>query len=417
MSLGAGPRTADLPQVATDQIILAAQHCQTSLGRPEGGGPPAATAKTQIGGPVATDTLWPLGEHTPGKHLVLAGYLKAWYPILGMTHDRIVFIDGFAGPGEYAAGEPGSPVIALRTLKAHAAKARFSAEIKFLFVEHRDDRVRHLERLIESEKAGLPANCSAAVVQGKFDATMRALLDDLDAQAARLAPCFLMVDPFGVSGTPMEIIQRVMRHPKSEVYVSFMYEPIDRWKATPEFEPHLDALFGSPDWRQGLDIVEPEKKKTFFFNLYRSQLKQSGAKYVLHFELYRGNHLIYAIFFGTKHLLGCDRMKQAIWKVAPSGDYAFRGSRAQQLGFDLTADHAAAFANELRGALDDGEWHSVEEATEFSQSDLTDYHSGHTKKALAHLEKGGALEVDGSTRKRARSFPDGTRFRIVPLPR
>ena len=82
-------------------------------------------------------TLWPLGEHTPGKHLVLQGYLKAWYPILGMTQDRIVFIDGFAGPGEYEGGEPGSPIIALRTLKQHAAKMRFSAEVRFLFVEDR----------------------------------------------------------------------------------------------------------------------------------------------------------------------------------------------------------------------------------------------------------------------------------------
>src|SRR6266480_4373366 len=75
-------------------------------------------------------TLWPLGEHTPGKHLVLRNYLNAWLPILGMTHDRIVFIDGFAGPGEYAGGEPGSPIIALRALKEHVAKTRFSAEVK-----------------------------------------------------------------------------------------------------------------------------------------------------------------------------------------------------------------------------------------------------------------------------------------------
>src|SRR5207248_1377177 len=80
-------------------------------------------------------TLWPLGEHTPGKHLVLRNYLNAWLPILGMTQDRIVFIDGFAGPGEYSGGEPGSPIIALRALKEHVAKGKFTAEVKFVFVE------------------------------------------------------------------------------------------------------------------------------------------------------------------------------------------------------------------------------------------------------------------------------------------
>jgi three-Cys-motif partner protein len=324
-------------------------------------------------------TLWPLGEHTPGKHLVLQGYLKAWYPILGMTQDRIVFIDGFAGPGEYEAGEPGSPIIALRTLKDHAAKARFSAEVKFLFVEDREDRVRHLEQLVEPEKAGLPPTCSAAVIHGKFDATMTTLLDEIEGQMKRLAPCFLMVDPFGVSDTPMSIIQRVMRHPKREVYISFMYESINRFKTTPEFEPHLDALFGCPDWRRGVEIAEDEEKKNFFFSLYRSQLKQAGAEYVLHFELYRGNRLVYAIFFGTKHLLGCDRMKQAIWKVAPFGEYVFRGTRTPQLGLELVADNPANVAAELAKAFAGGEWLSVAEAQDFVQSDLTDYHSSHLK--------------------------------------
>lgn len=50
-------------------------------------------------------TLWPREPHTEGKHLVLKEYLNAWFPILGGTQGRIVFIDGFAGPGEYAGGE------------------------------------------------------------------------------------------------------------------------------------------------------------------------------------------------------------------------------------------------------------------------------------------------------------------------
>jgi len=39
--------------------------------------------------------------------------------------------------------------------------------------------------------------------------------------------------------------------------------------------------------------------------------------------------------FGTHHHTGCDRMKQAIWKVAPFGDFAFRASRSGQLPLHL----------------------------------------------------------------------------------
>jgi hypothetical protein len=36
-------------------------------------------------------------------------YLDAWLPILSSVNSRILFIDGFAGPGEYAGSEEGSP--------------------------------------------------------------------------------------------------------------------------------------------------------------------------------------------------------------------------------------------------------------------------------------------------------------------
>lgn len=68
------------------------------------------------------ETLWERDEHTEGKHLVLEHYLKAWFPILGMgrMNRRILFVDGFAGPGKYKGGEPGSPLVAMRVLADHS---------------------------------------------------------------------------------------------------------------------------------------------------------------------------------------------------------------------------------------------------------------------------------------------------------
>ena len=57
-----------------------------------------------------------------------------------------------------------------------------------------------------------------------------------------------MIDPFGVWGTPM-IIKRLLQYPRCEIYFSLMYEYLNRFKGTPEFEPHLDELFGCRDWR------------------------------------------------------------------------------------------------------------------------------------------------------------------------
>lgn len=60
-----------------------------------------------------SENLWKRDDQTQGKHLVLQHYLTGWFPILGRSNDRLLFVDGFAGPGEYADGEQGSPLIAL----------------------------------------------------------------------------------------------------------------------------------------------------------------------------------------------------------------------------------------------------------------------------------------------------------------
>ena len=53
-------------------------------------------------------TTWSLEPHTKGKHLVLQHYMGAWLPILTSWNGRVLFIDAFAGPGEYTGGEAGS---------------------------------------------------------------------------------------------------------------------------------------------------------------------------------------------------------------------------------------------------------------------------------------------------------------------
>jgi len=72
---------------------------------------------------------WPLEAHTAAKHEILRRYLSAWYPKLANSgrNSRLVVLDGFCGPGIYAKGEKGSPIIALETLLDHSAFANWSA--------------------------------------------------------------------------------------------------------------------------------------------------------------------------------------------------------------------------------------------------------------------------------------------------
>ena len=161
-------------------------------------------------------------------------------------NERVLFIDAFAGPGEYSEGEPGSPVIALRALIKHRARNQIRSQVNYMFIEKEEARSKHLEGVLGDLNDQLPPNCNYKVINSTFDDTLTEVLDNIDQQRARMAPAFVMIDPFGVSETPMSTTARILDNPKSEVYISFMYESMNRFKEHPNFERHLDELFGCP---------------------------------------------------------------------------------------------------------------------------------------------------------------------------
>ncbi len=358
--------------------------------------------------------LWLRDEHTEGKHLVLEQYLKAWFPILGMgnTNRRILFVDGFAGPGQYRGGEDGSPVVAMRVLADHSARSRIKAEVVFYFIEQDAARCQHLQQLVKDWKPRLPATASVHVRRGSFDDSMTEVLDDLDEHGRRMAPALVMIDPFGVSGMPMQTIGRILANQKCEVYVSFMWEAMNRFVSQPEFEDPMDELFGSAEWREARQRSGNDRRD-FLHELYRRRLKDVGAKQVVWFHLFAGNRLKYSIFFGTGHKTGLDRMKEAIWKTVPSGDYRFHGGDRGQMSL-LEPDYGP-LQDALKERFKDSGWVSIKKVEEFVRSDATIYYAGQLRShALKPMERDDQLEVNPETRKRRFTYPEGCQINFRP---
>lgn len=353
--------------------------------------------------------LWPLDPHTRGKHEVLGYYLEAWFSILGSKHSRVAFIDGFAGPGRYEGGELGSPLIALGAFKRHLARMpQWKGEGVFLFIEADKERADHLAGEIEALKP--LANCHCKIIHSRFADAMPEALAELPAGR----PAFVMLDPFGVSGVPMSLVARLLQTGKAEIYASFMYEHINRFKSTPEFDGPVTERYGTDRWKAGVDLPSGQKK-AFFFDLYEEQLRSAGATQVVRFDLFREGHLVYALFFASKYWKGADVMKQAIWKVAPLGDFQYHASRSGQMRLlDIAAsERQKVLQDHFRGKG----WVAVEAIEEFIGSDQTDYTTTQLRKmTLEPLEKAGAIEVDPASCKRLTkrlTYPPRTRIRFL----
>jgi three-Cys-motif partner protein len=354
---------------------------------------------------VPRDTIWPIEPHTAAKHQILGAYLDAWFPILGKYNKRIVYVDGFAGPGRYIGGEPGSPVIAMQAALSHRAK--LGGELVFLFIEEHGGRAAHLER--EITELQLPAHFKTKVECGPFAEKLGKALDELDNARSQIAPTFALIDPFGFSGIPYTLIQRLLSKNKCEVLITFMVDAMNRWLTHPDenIRAHIVETFGTDE---AVTIAEGiGDRSTALKDLYHRQLNRA-AMFVRYFEMRdRDGRLVYYLFFASNNALGHLKMKEAMWKVDPLGDFTFSDSTNpdQQLLFSApsTAPLAADLFAKFRGIAQV----PVKRVEAYVQ-DHAAYLRKHMGDALGQLESEGKLKVadrktDGKKR-RARTFPN-----------
>ncbi|MGH9563332.1 MAG: three-Cys-motif partner protein TcmP, partial [Terracidiphilus sp.] len=265
-------------------------------------------------------TVWPLEPHTRAKHEILKRYLQAWMIILSQgKFPEILYVDGFAGPGEYAGGEKGSPIIALDTALGYSAP--LAAKLHFLFVEKDSARAEHLKKQVAQRK--LRSNFNV-IIEGGI--TFEAAFDKLCPQfmrGGRLIPTFAFIDPFGWTGAPYNLVSRILSQRSCEVFVNFMYEEINRFIGHPDQVENFNAFFGSDDWKQCVTEAEPRARNRRLHDLYLRQLHMN-ASYVRSFEMSNDRDVTdYYLFYATNEMLGLKKMKEAMWKADETGEFRF----------------------------------------------------------------------------------------------
>ncbi len=360
-------------------------------------------------------TVWELDPHTRQKHAILHRYLSAWLPIMTSWNGRVVYIDGFAGPGKYKGGEDGSPLIALMAARDHRVKMK--AEIVFTFVEKDKKRYEHLRNVVKKIAHTLPKNFKWECIHGSFSGEMAILMNRLEEQKNRLAPSLVFIDPFGFAHTPFSTIERVMQNQRCEVLITFMYEEINRFLGHRDHEATYDALFGTEKWRDVLPIADPNERRRMIHDIYRDRLTQSaGIQYVRSFEMLNmRNRTDYFLFFGSNQLTGLEKMKQAMWRIDPAGTYQFSDYTDAKRTSNLFPDEPDY---ELLKTMILDEFRTQEvSVTELGNFVVvhTPFLRSHFKRSiLTPMETSKELEVTWAKPARKKgTFPDGTKVRFV----
>jgi three-Cys-motif partner protein len=301
---------------------------------------------------------------------------------------EILYIDGFAGPGEYEAGESGSPIIALDT--ALGFQPPLSAKVHFLFVEERSDRANHLRKQVALRT--LPSNFSVVVEGGITFETAFTNRYVGYVRQRRLLPTFAFIDPFGWTGAPFSLVKQILSHRSCEVFVNFMYEEINRFIGHPDQVANFDSFFGTEEWKQCASASDPRVRNRCLHDLYLRQLHTS-ATYARSFEMSNARDVTdYYLFYATNELLGLKKMKEAMWKADESGEFRFSDATdPNQLVLFEKAPNLlnlrARIVTEFTGKLV-----SVANVEKFVLLE-TAFRESHYKGILKTLEKEGGLMV------------------------
>lgn len=358
--------------------------------------------------------VWAQTGATAAKHLILSRYLDAWFAIMGRSEPRLLVIDGFAGPGTYTGGEPGSPLLMLDSAISMRNSGSVAATVVFVFVEEEERRLNLLRGKVA--RRGPLTGIEVHFVRGAFHEFLGEALERLRSEGKSIAPTFAFIDPFGYAMTELNVTSGILGFRACEVLIYVPLPFVARFVASTS--PPADALnrlFGDERWRAARGLPTSEATEQMLHDLLRDRLLED-CKFVRSFEIVgSGSNNGARLFFGTNHRLGLARMKDAMWAVDPAGGTTFRDSTlvGQETLFDPEPDyHLLEKLLRKRFGTDP---FTIEAAADFTLYETPFRHNGHLKRnTLGRAEKAGRIAVVASPRKRSRGqYPDGTRLRFL----
>lgn len=330
---------------------------------------------------VPKETIWEAEPHTLAKHAILRQYLEAWFPILGTTTGRVIYFDGFSGPGEYKGGEPGSPLIALKAAAMY--HDLFKGEAIFYFVDNEYNRIEHLKSKLHGfdrlNKFVIVTECD------EFESVLNTALDELDKAKSVIAPTFAFIDPFGFKGLPMELIHRLLSHKSTEALINFNLNNVNRFVEHPnsETQDQIIQLFGTSEV---IEVIRTSSNRyDDLRTIYQKQLGKA-ARFVRFFSMKNEkDRPIYDLFFAGNHPKGHYRMKGAMWKVDPEAGLRFSDATDINQGQLFEADPASKLLRQITNRY--GQFANVEvvEILEWVR-DETAFLESHMREALKRGE-------------------------------
>ena len=211
------------------------------------------------------------------KDKVIGGYMPAYLRKVAKLGKSILLIDGYAGPGVFDDGSPGSPLIMCSAAEEHV-KGQYSA----IFVNYNRSHHKKLQDILK--KQGWDSRAKA--IRG--DSSQ--LLNEISAQLSDQT-VFVYLDPFGLKGCEFRTLEPFLTRTQTfstEIVIN-MSMPITHRLAAPKakaegrendpkitsFRNRMTAVFGGEYWKDiYFSDLSPEEKEIAVMEEYRNLISR-----------------------------------------------------------------------------------------------------------------------------------------------
>ncbi|MCL4262442.1 MAG: three-Cys-motif partner protein TcmP [Anaerolineae bacterium] len=240
------------------------------------------------------------------KDKVIGGYMPAYLRKVALLGKPILLVDGYAGPGVFDDGEPGSPLIMCSAAEKYV-KSQYSA----LFVNHNPSHHNKLQEILV--KQGW--NSRAKAILGDSSQLLNILSTQLRDQTV-----FVYLDPFGLKGCEFNTLKPFLTRSNqfsTEIVIN-MSMPITHRLAAPkakaegrENDPRITSnrnrmtkVFGGDYWQEIYfsDMLAGEKEFAVmeeYRNLISQYLPYTGSCPVREST---SSRIKYFITFASRHI-------------------------------------------------------------------------------------------------------------------
>lgn len=259
------------------------------------------------------------------KARIVSNYFSAWANVILSTqkkyprhHQKMAYVDLFAGPGRYDDQSKSTPLLVLETILSNPD---LSNRVATLFNDKDTKNIDSLRTSI-NQLDGI----------GSLKYPPEYYNEDVGEEIARmfnginLVPTFFFVDPWGYKGLSLNLVSSIIKDWGCDCVFFFNYNRVNMGVSNEAVKPHMVSLFGDEllsSIRCDCQNKLPEERELIVVQALCDALRNNGSKYVLPFRFINNNgtRTSHHLIFLSKNFLGYDIMKEIMHKESTDKNY------------------------------------------------------------------------------------------------